>query len=202
MSLGRRRKSDGKKPKITKEEFQKAKQILSFLSPYKWSFFIGLVFLFLGSGVAMLLPVAAGEMLNIVTKKSDYGLSLSDMPLIFLGILVLQGLSSYFRVLLFTNVSEKGMANVRKALYEKLITLPISFFEKSRVGELSSRATADVQEIQQVISITSAEFIRQILILVIGISFFSYQNSKVGFDNVGNFSCDYHFCYIFWALYP
>ena len=45
-------------------------------------------------------------------------------------ILIIQATSSYFRVLLFTNVSEKGMADIRKALYNKLITQPISFFDQ------------------------------------------------------------------------
>jgi ATP-binding cassette, subfamily B, bacterial len=45
----------------------------------------------------------------------------------------------------------------------------VTFFEEKRVGELSSRITADVEQLQSVFSITLAEFIRQLVILVSGI---------------------------------
>lgn len=43
------------------------------------------------------------------------------------------------------------------------------FFEEKRVGELTSRITADVEQLQSVFSITLAEFIRQLVILISGI---------------------------------
>jgi ABC-type multidrug transport system fused ATPase/permease subunit len=84
--------------------------------------------------------------------------------------LIAQGFISYFRIFLFAIVSEKGMADVRKALYQKLISLPVYFFEKNRVGNLTSRITDDVGNLQMVFSVTLAEFVRQVLILIVGIA--------------------------------
>jgi ABC-type multidrug transport system fused ATPase/permease subunit len=61
------------------------------------------------------------------------------------------------------------MSDLRKDLYEKIITQPVVFFEEKRVGELTSRITADVEQLQSVFSITLAEFIRQLVILISGI---------------------------------
>jgi ATP-binding cassette, subfamily B, bacterial len=170
--MARRGKNNkGERPKISKEGWSKAKKLLSYLKPYKWSFFTGLLFLGLGSGVFMIFPAAAGELIDIATGKSDSGLTLKDVGFGLIIILVIQAFSSYFRVLLFANVSEKGMADIRKALYSKLITQPTAFFDKNRVGELTSRSTADVQQLQDAISITLAELIRQIIILTVGIAY-------------------------------
>ncbi|MCP4439035.1 MAG: ATP-binding cassette domain-containing protein [Aureispira sp.] len=187
MARSRRGKNKEERPKISKEGYQKAKQLLKYLAPYKWSFFVGLLFLLLGSGVFMIFPVAAGELINIAIGKSTYGWTLSDLGLILFVVLLIQGFSSYLRVLLFANVSEKGMADIRKHLYQKLVSQPIFFFEQNRVGELTSRSTADVQQLQDAISITLAELIRQILMLIGGIIILAFTSLKLSLTMLATF---------------
>jgi ATP-binding cassette subfamily B protein len=173
MSSRRRRYTESgeeeNKPKLTKEGIRRARKLLSFLRPYRGSFFLGLFFLVIGSSIFMVFPMAAGELLDVAQGKSQYGLTLTDLGFILLVVLIIQAFTSYFRVLLFTGVSEKGMADIRRALYNKLITQPMTFFEQNRVGELSSRSTADVQQLQDVFTVTLAEFIRQIILLIGGL---------------------------------
>ncbi|BDS12431.1 ABC transporter ATP-binding protein [Aureispira anguillae] len=173
--MARRRRGSEERPKISKDGWAKAKKLITYLRPYQWSFFGGLFFLIIGSGVFMVFPAAAGELIDIAKGESKWGLSLADVGFVLGAILVLQALTSYFRVLLFANVSEKGMADIRKELYNKLITQPTAFFDKNRVGELTSRSTADVQQLQDVISITLAELIRQIIILVVGFAYLAWM---------------------------
>jgi len=173
--MARRKSGSEERPKISKDGWAKAKKLLTYLAPYRWSFFIGLFFLVIGSGVFMIFPAAAGELIDIAKGESKWGFTLEDVGFVLVGILILQAFTSYFRVLLFANVSEKGMADIRKALYDKLITQPISFFDQNRVGELTSRSTADVQQLQDVLSITLAELIRQIIILLVGFVYLAWM---------------------------
>lgn len=106
-------------------------------------------------------------------------LSLDQMTLLFLVILAAQALFSFFRVYTFSRVSEKSMRDVRKTLYSKMISLPTTFFEKNRVGELMSRITSDVTQLQDVLSITLAEFFRQIFTLIGGICLIIYFSGKL-----------------------
>lgn len=117
----------------------------------------------------MIFPGAAGEMANAAAGESRFDLSVTDYGLLFLVILVFQGAFSYFRTILFAVVSEKGMADVRKNLFSKLMSQHLQFYEERRVGELTSRITADVEQLQSAFSITLAEFLRQILILITGL---------------------------------
>jgi ABC-type multidrug transport system fused ATPase/permease subunit len=173
--MARRKSGSEERPKISKDGWAKAKKLLVYLAPYRWSFIVGLFFLVIGSGVFMIFPAAAGELIDIAKGESKWGFTLKDVGVVLIAILVLQAFTSYFRVLLFANVSEKGMADIRKALYDKLITQSTSFFDQNRVGELTSRSTADVQQLQDVLSITLAELIRQVIILLVGFVYLAWM---------------------------
>ncbi len=163
----------------TKEEWAKTKRLLSFLRPYSLSFILGLILLAVSSSFVLILTVISGELLNVAQANPSYGFSMSELGWGLVIVLLLQALFSFFRVLLFTYVSEQTMADIRKALYNRLICLPITFFEENRVGELTSRATTDVGQLQSVLSITLAEFLRQIVILVFGLGYLFVETTDL-----------------------
>ncbi|MFZ4543399.1 MAG: ABC transporter ATP-binding protein [Saprospiraceae bacterium] len=178
---------DGTKVKFNREEFKKAVKIFSYLKPYRYQFFIGLLLLGISSMVFMIFPQASGELLDIATGTSKRGYTLNQVGIGLLIILVVQSFISYTRVMLFNYVSEYSMADIRKALYNKIITLPITFFEKNRIGELTSRTTNDVQQLQDALSLTLAEFIRQIIVLIAGFIILFSQMPKLSLIMFGTF---------------
>jgi len=169
--MGMRRRTSGKneKKKWSWDSFRRSLTIFSYVWPYKWAFIGGMFFLSAGSVLFLFIMMIPGEVMNIISGEPQYDISLNQ---VFLGLLVFLGFQavfSFLRVRLFAFVSEKSMAKLRRELYEKLITLRIPFLENRRVGELTSRITNDVTQVQSVVSVTLAEFIRQIIILVGGI---------------------------------
>lgn len=172
-------KEKKRKYKWTQEEWNKTKQLYSYLRPYLGPFIIGLLLLAVSSSFVLILTVISGELLNVAQQNSTYGFSMSQLGWGLVIVLLLQAVFSFFRVLLFTYVSEQTMADIRKALYNRLVCLPITFFEENRVGELTSRATTDVGQLQSVLSITLAEFIRQIVILIFGIGYLLVETTEL-----------------------
>lgn len=160
-------------------ELVRSYRIFRFIKPYRWYFFFGMVFLVLGSGLFMVFPAAAGEMANAAIGKSKWPFSLASYGLLFLSILVIQGILSYFRTLFFARVSEYGMADLRQELYSKIICQDMAYFESHRIGELTSRLTADVEQLQAAFSVTLAEFIRQIVVLVAGIGIIAWMTPRL-----------------------
>ncbi len=173
--------STEKKPKLTRDRLSKASRIFRFIRPYRWSFIFGMLLLSTSSLLFMVFPGAAGEMANVANGKPKFDFSLQQFGLFFLVLLLVQGVFSYLRTILFANVSEKGMADVRKALYQSLITQDVPFFEQRRVGELTSRITSDVEKLQTAFSITLAEFIRQIVILIAGLAIIAWLTPALSF---------------------
>jgi len=187
MSRRRRIDDDTPNPKMNRETLKQALGIFQFVRPYWWRLVLGLVLLFLASLVFMVFPYLSGMMVDVAQGNSEWDFSLGDIGLVLLGILILQGVFSYARVMIFAYVSEKATADLRKALYDKLVSLPIVFFEKSRVGELVSRLTADVERLYNAFSYTLAEFLRQIIVLVSGIIFLALTTPRLALIMLGTF---------------
>ncbi len=169
MSESKERKNST--PKLSKQSVKNSLQIFRYIKPYLGYFVVAMIFLVFGSLIFMALMGLPGEMANtaIGKPKFNFNIAVKDYGWLFLIILIIQGILSYFRTMYFAIVSEKGMSDLRKDLYNKIITQPVSFFEERRVGELTSRITADVEQLQSVFSITLAEFIRQVVIMISGI---------------------------------
>lgn len=177
----RSEKTETPKTKINRQNLFASLKVLRYIKPYLGIFIVGMILLVIGSVLFMIFPGAAGEMANIAVGKGKYNLNIQveDFWWIFLAILVAQGVISYIRTIIFTIVSEKGMADLRKDLYNKIISQSIGFFEERRVGELTSRITTDVEQLQTTFSITLAEFLRQVITLIVGIAIIATLTPKL-----------------------
>lgn len=142
--------------------------------PYKGVFFLGLVALALSSLILLAFPRLAGELLDVASGKPKFFHSISHVAIALFLILFIQSVFSFIRVYTFSIVSEKGMADVRGAVYQKVIWLPMTFFDSRRLGEVMSRITADVATLQDTFSFVLAELLRQIITLVFGIAIIFY----------------------------
>ena len=163
--------------KVSKQGLSKAIKIFRFVIPYKWTFIVGMIFLLLSNLTTLSFPLLIGEMTKVIEGKSAY--KINEVTLFFFTVLIVQAILSFFRIYTFAQVSEKAMRDVRQTLYAKIITLPIFHFEKRRVGELMSRITSDITQLQDVLSITLAEFFRQVFTLVGGVALITYISWKL-----------------------
>ncbi|MFN0016249.1 MAG: ABC transporter ATP-binding protein [Saprospiraceae bacterium] len=161
-------------------------KIFQYVRPYRYQFIFGLVLLFLSSSIFMVFPLMIGQMLD-VAQGAVVDIDLKSLGLWLVAILAVQGVVSYLRVIMFAIVSEKTTADVRNALYQNLIALPIVFFEKSRVGELVSRLTNDVEKLYNTLYFILAEFIRQIIVLIGGIALLTWMAPKLAGVMLGTF---------------
>lgn len=188
QSVGRQNgRAEKEKAKLTRENLKKTLKIFQYVLPYRWLFIVGMIVLALGSLLFLVIMRTPGEFFNIINGEAQYGLSLNQLFVVLLIFLAVQSLFSYFRVQLFAYVSEKSMADLRTDLYRKLVSLPIPFLEQRRVGELTSRMTSDITEVQSVVSITLAEFLRQVIILIGGVGFIIFAMPRLALIMLATF---------------
>jgi len=184
---GTAQEQEGRK-KITKESFRRGLQIFGYVLPYKYKFIVGLGFLVLSSLTFMAFPYLVGKLVDSSTGNADW--FLKDINMISLGlfaIILLQGIFSFFRVYFFAQVSENAVADIRRDLYSKFVLLPIPFFEKRRVGEITSRITTDVAQVQDAMSITLAELFRQTTTLLVGVVIIMWTSIKLSLFMLATF---------------
>ncbi|MCS6929607.1 MAG: ABC transporter transmembrane domain-containing protein [Saprospiraceae bacterium] len=170
--------SEKTQPRITRESLQEALYLFQFIRPYRFHFVAGLILLFLSSGVFMLFPYLVGIMLD-VAQGVVLEFDLKHVGARMAIILVFQGVISYWRIKCFAVVSERTTADIRLALYERLIALPIVFFERNRVGELVSRLTNDVERMYNLLYFVLAEFIRQCVVLLGGVVLLTWMSPRL-----------------------
>ncbi|MNV30771.1 putative multidrug export ATP-binding/permease protein [compost metagenome] len=91
---------------------------------------------------------------------------------------------SFFRIRIFVEIAERTLSALRKDTYLKLISLPIEFFANRRVGELNSRLSADLSQIQDTLTTTLAEILRQLISLCFGVFLLVWVSPKLALMNL------------------
>lgn len=176
MARNSRRDPLGKEEKRTlnKHNFNKLLGVFNFVKPYKKQFIFGMICLLFSSTTLLVFPFLAGKLIDIASGKTWILTSINHVAIALMAVLLFQSIFSFFRVYLFAQVSERSMADVRLAVFSKMVTLPTSFFDQRRVGELISRITSDVSMLQDTFSTTLAELFRQTATLIIGVGVIFY----------------------------
>ena len=161
-------KEDEKRP-LNSRSLKQLYGIFKFTLPYKGWFILGFISLILSSATILAFPYLAGKLLDVASgKEVPYFNSINQITLALLVILFIQSIFSFTRVYTFSVVSERSLADLRSAVFAKIIWLPLSFFDSRRVGELMSRITSDVGTLTDMFSFTLAELLRQFLTLILG----------------------------------
>ncbi len=165
------------KKKLSGQALRRASRLFGFVKPYWRYYAIGFLFLGLSTATTLSFSLIIREVTNVLDGKSPY--TLNQIIGFFVAVLAGQAVFSFFRIYYFAQVSERSMADIRRAVYDKMVSLPITFFEQRRVGELTSRLSSDVTQLQDVLSITLAEFFRQIATLIFGTAAILYLSWKL-----------------------
>ena len=163
--------------KYKKTSLKRASRLFQYIKPYRLEFSFGLFFLLLSTAASLIFPALMG---NLVDSASDKLVNnINHIAIALLVLFALQAMFSYFRIVLFVNVTEKTLAVIRQKTYAHLIKLPMNFFSKRRVGELNSRIASDISLLQETFTTDLAEFLRQVLIIIGGIVFLSLTSVKL-----------------------
>lgn len=184
------RPKTAKKEKIqlNRDSYKKARRLFSYLRPYRTSYLIGWLFLVLSTSAGLIFPILLGQLLGIsgggTTSMEDAvkAIDLSNINTVTFALFVLfgaQAVFSYFRVVLFTNVTEKALRDLRYDVFNRLVHLPMDFFNRTTVGELTSRLSSDITQIQETLRTTVAEFFRQIVMVAGGIIYLFFVSWKL-----------------------
>ncbi len=175
--MARFKENDLPKAKLNASSLNKAILIFNYASEHKWKFYVGLVFLLFTGATALAFPKLMGMLVDCVKNKNSE--QANTLALSLVAILLFQSIFSFFRLSLFVNFTENTLANLRLALYSNLIKLPMSFFSQKRVGELNSRIGSDISQIQDTLTTTIAEFLRQFILIIGGVILLATQSFKL-----------------------
>jgi len=153
-------------------------QLFGFLRPYAP--------VVIGAALALLVAAAAVLGFGIVLQRVvDEGLNtgsaeaLNQALLLFLLVVSVMTVSVAARVYLVTWIGERVVADVRKAVFAKVLLLEPAFFEVMRTGEVISRVTTDTSLLQVVVGSTLAIAVRNALLISGGLVMLFITSGKL-----------------------
>jgi ATP-binding cassette subfamily B protein len=170
------------KAKLDRESLRQALELFRYLRPYRVRFTAALASLFTGSLLSLAFPYLAGSIVDaaaLQAKGSGSVMAVDRTALLLVGVLVIQAGLAYFHFLSFNTVGQRSLVDMRRDTYARLISLPMSFFAQRRVGELASRLSADLVQIEDTLISILPQFIRQSTMLVGGIALIAVTSLKL-----------------------
>ncbi|MDG1174994.1 MAG: ABC transporter ATP-binding protein [Flavobacteriales bacterium] len=181
--------------KLEKGSFKKASTFFRFIKPYRLAFSVGMIFLFLSSLTGMLFPYLMGQLIgkdtpevissvtNVIPETQQW-LDLnntSTLIKVMICIFAAQAFFSFFRIYLFGYFTANSLKDLREEAFKVLVSSPLNFFNKNKVGELTSRISSDVELLRDTLNTTLATFIRQIITVVFSLVALFFMSPRLCF---------------------
>jgi ATP-binding cassette subfamily B protein len=136
--------------------------LFPFLLPYKWMALVALLALTVTACLSLALPLAVRR---VIDGFNSPDISLMDKYFAAaIGIAGLLAIGTGFRYYMVTRLGERVVADIRKAVYDRMIGMSPEFYEKIMTGEVLSRITTDTTLILSVISSSLSIALRNSLI--------------------------------------
>ncbi len=161
------------KAKLDRENLKQALELFRYLRPYRARFSVALASLFVSSLLSLAFPYLAGSIIDAALHHPKGAASMAGADrtaLLLMGILALQAGLSFFQSLSFATAGQRSLVDLRRDTYARLISLPMTFFAQRRVGELASRLSSDLIQMEDTLITILPQFLRQSTILIGGIA--------------------------------
>ncbi|ASP19138.1 glutamine ABC transporter ATP-binding protein [Antarctobacter heliothermus] len=170
-------------PATGEQEREKSRRLKSlralwpFLAPYRLLMLAALAALTATATVSLILPLAVRRVVD--NFNTEDGALLDQYFGAALLIAALLAVGTALRYALVTRLGERVVADIRKAVFDKVIGLSPSFFEKIMTGEVLSRITTDTTLILSVIGSSISIALRNVLLFLGGIVLMLFTSAKL-----------------------
>ena len=151
--------------------------LASFFKPYYLNLILASLVLILTAGISLTFPIAIRRVVDGFFSNST---SLMDYYFAAaFGLASLLALGTALRFYLVTRLGERVVADIRKALFNKVISMSPGFYERLLTGEILSRITTDTTLILSVVSSSVSLALRNFLLLIGGLFFMFLTSIKL-----------------------
>lgn len=132
-------------------DFKVLRRLISFVRPYKGRFYIIIVLTVVLGILTAVRPLLILRTLDDDVAQGDYYSMVKMMGIVF-GLLVIQSAFQYIHTYLSGRIGQFVIRDIRVKLYEHLVNLRLSFFDKTPIGRLVTRTISDVETLADVFS--------------------------------------------------
>jgi ABC transporter fused permease/ATP-binding protein len=173
------------KAPLNRESLGEMWALARYVRPYRRRLFGGLLTLLVSASLGLAFPLLAGVLVDTALRPEAASLpglgliALNDVALLLALSVSLQALASFNSALSFNRVGQSALADLRRDCYGRLISLPMAFFARRRVGELTSRVSTDVAQIEGALIDAIPQMSRQTIFLLGGITLIAITSGQL-----------------------
>ena len=173
------------KAALTGESLREMLSLWRYIRPYRARFLSGLASLLVGALLGLAFPLLAGLLIDSALHPAAANLpflgqvSLNQVALLLIVTVTVQAAASFNSALAFNRVGQSALADLRSDCYGRLISLPMSFFGQRRVGELTSRVSTDVAQIEGALIEALPQMCRHSVILLGGVAMIALTSGRL-----------------------
>jgi ABC transporter fused permease/ATP-binding protein len=161
---------------LNRESLREMLGFARYLRPYRARFTVGIAALLSAAVLGLAFPLLAGGLIDAAVGPGAAGvpglsgISYNGIALLLAVAVTLQALASFISALVFNRVGQRALADLRRDCYARLISLPMAFFAQRRVGELTSRMSADIAQMEGALTFALPQMCRQAVFLLGGVT--------------------------------
>lgn len=148
-----------------------------FVSPYRSLVMLSCIALVITAGISLILPIAVRRVVD--GFETSAGQLLDEYFVAALAIAGALALGTGLRYYLVTRLGERVVADIRKAVFDRMIGMSPVFYEKIMTGEVLSRITTDTTLILSVIGSSVSVALRNVLIFGGGLVLMLFTSAKL-----------------------
>lgn len=136
--------------------------LLPYLARYKGRAALAVVALTVAALATLTVPLAVRQLIDFGFGPDDGGVVDSYFAALIAVVAVLS-LASASRFYLVMTLGERIVADLRRDLFDHLLTLDAAFFDRARAGEITSRLTADATQVKAAVGASASIALRNLV---------------------------------------
>ena len=140
------------------------RRALAYITPYRHRLLLVLALSFLGTGLALVLPLLSKDLVDLALLGEDPS-ALRRIVSLFVLITLLSFVLNVVSGLRYTRVSAEILFDMRLVLYRHLQRLSPRFYARTRLGDIVSRINNDIGEIQRIAAEAVLAWVGNVLFL-------------------------------------
>ncbi|MFA5522946.1 MAG: ABC transporter ATP-binding protein [Tissierellales bacterium] len=152
-------------------------RLLKLMIPHRKAVILAALSVLLVNGAQLMKPFILKLVIDdfLILKKPEIGFySIKFMGILYMAIIVLGSLFTFAQINLMNHVGQQIISGLRKKVFDHIQHLPLSFLDKFSTGRLITRATNDVEALNEMFTDVLINLFRDIFLLI-GIVFVMFS---------------------------
>ncbi len=160
------------------KKFNSLLALIPYFKPYRREVFFALLALLITAITVLFFGKTLKYLIDLGLAKKDH-LSLNLVLFVFIAAVILMATAGYYRSYLINSAAEKVISDLRKKIYNHIISVSAEYFEITKTGDVISRLTTDTTLLYSILSSTVSFLLRNSLLFIGGLIFLFFTSTKL-----------------------